>query len=77
MAREIKLSPKESRVLNYISKHGSIDSDQARKELGDARLSGTILGLRRKGYDIDTLRVDVINRYGESTWYGKYVMRND
>lgn len=70
----IKLSPKEQRALDYINKHGSIDQDQARRDLGDARLSETIMQLRRKGYDIDTIRVDVTNRYGEPTWYGKYVM---
>lgn len=69
----VKLSKKESRVVTYMNEHGSIDPDQARKDLGDARLSETILQLRRKGYAINTIRVDVTNRYGDPTWYGKYV----
>ena len=72
-----KLSNKEKRCLDYMREHGSIDSDRARQDLGDARLSETILQLRRKGYDINTLRIDVTNRYGEPTWYGKYVFANE
>lgn len=72
-----KLSNKEKRCLDYMKEHGSIDQDRARADLGDARLSETILQLRRKGYDINTLRIDVTNRYGESTWYGKYVFANE
>lgn len=68
-----KLSNKERRVLSYMREHGSIDQDRARQDLGDARLSQTIMQLRGKGYDIDTIRMDTINRYGEPTWYGKYV----
>ena len=72
-----KLSKKEQRVLNYMRENGSIDPDQARNDLGDARLSETILQLRRKGFGIDTLRIDVTNRYGEPTWYGKYVFSHE
>lgn len=72
---QIKLSNKEFRVLDYLNKHGSIDSDQARADLGDARLSETIRQLRCKGYNIETLRIDTVNRYGEPTWYGRYVLK--
>lgn len=72
----LKLSAKEKRCMNYMIANGSIDSDRARKDLGDARLSQTILQLRDKGVDINTLRIDVTNRYGEPTWYGKYVFAN-
>lgn len=71
-----KLSNKEKRCLAYMRKHGSIDNDRARNDLGDARLSETIFQLRGKGYDIATYRVDVTNRYGEPTWFGKYVLKN-
>ena len=78
MARDSKassMSPKMARALNYLEKHAGLTSDQAREKLGDARLSDTIMRLRRKGYDIDCVRVDIMNRYGEPTWYGKYVLR--
>lgn len=72
-----KLSKKEKRCLDYMHEHESIDQDRARRDLGDARLSQTILQLRQKGYNINTLRIDTTNRYGEPTWYGKYVFAND
>lgn len=71
------LSPKEARALAYLQTHKKgLTPDDARTKLGDARLSATILKLRRKGYKIDTLRVDCVNRWGENTWYGKYVYRD-
>lgn len=73
MAEEIKLSSKEARALAYMQDHGSISNKEALEQIGDGRLSNTIMGLRRKGYDIDCLRIDIQNRYGEPTWYGKYV----
>lgn len=68
------LSPKEARALSYLRKNGSITQDQARKDLGDSRLAVSIMGLRRKGYEIPCIRVDMTNRYGEPTWYGKYIL---
>ena len=71
---EIKLSNKEQRALAYIQAHGSISNKQALEELGDGRLSETILQLIEKGFNIETVRVDIENRYGEPTWYGKYIL---
>ena len=71
---KLKLSPKESRALKYLREKGSITQDQARKDLGDARLAVTISGLRRKGFDIPCHRVDIQNRYEEPTWYGRYTL---
>ena len=70
----IKLSNKEERALKYLEEHKSITCDQARKDLGDSRLPVTIMGLRRKGYEIPCARVDTTNRYGEATWYGRYTL---
>lgn len=71
----IKLSNKQRRALSYIRENGSISSKQAQEDLGDGRLSDTIKHLRDKGYNIVTLRIDTVNRYGEPTWYGKYVLK--
>ena len=67
------LTGKENRVLDYIISKGSISNKQAIEDLGDGRLSQTISQLRKKGYDIKTVRVDIVNRHGEETWYGKYM----
>ena len=76
MEEGIKLSNKERRCLQYLEEHGSIDSDQARQDLGDARLSETIFQLRNKGYKIKMLHMDTVNRYSEPTWYGKYILEH-
>lgn len=71
----VSLSNKETRVLQYIDQHGSISSKEAVDHLGDGRLSETILQLRRKGFNIETVRVDSTNRYGEPCWYGRYILK--
>lgn len=69
----IKLSGHEQRVIDYITQHGGISSKEAMEELGDSRLASTVKRLRDKGHNIQTLRIDTINRFGEPTWYGRYV----
>lgn len=69
----VKLTARQKRVVDYMNEHGGISSKEAMEHLGNARLSGTILSLRRKGLEINTLHIDTTNRYGEPTWYGKYV----
>lgn len=71
------LSSYERRVIDYITQHGGISSKEAVEDLGNGRLSGTIHNLRKKGYNIQTLRIDTENRYGEPTWYGRYVFGHD
>ena len=72
----VKLSAQEQRTIDYMREHGGISNKEAIDLLGDGRVASTILRLRKKGFDIRTLRVDIKNRYGESTWYGKYVFGN-
>lgn len=72
-----KLTAVQKRVVDYMREHGSISAKEAEVHLHNHRLSSTIEVLRkRKGYDIDTVRVDITNVYGEPTWYGKYIMRD-
>ena len=80
MAQEVKvlkLSPKQERVVEYMRQNGGISPKEAEDVLADHRLAVTISGLRAKGYPIKTLRIDVKNKFGEDTWYGKYVFGND
>jgi len=67
------LSVREERVFKYMREHGSISPQEAEKYLHNHRLSGTIHRLRKKGYDIETLRIDTTNAYGEPCWYGRYI----
>lgn len=64
-----KLTPRAIRVLNYMTKYGSISPLKALHELGDFRLSATIFELRQH-YEIDMKLKKSFNgkRYGEYTF---------
>lgn len=68
-----ELSSVEDRVVTYMNKHKSITPAEAEEHLHNHRLAATIFDLRKKGYQIDTLRMETTNVYGESCWFGKYV----
>ncbi len=70
-----RLSAREERVVKFMNQHKSISAAQAEEHLHNHRLSATIHQLRKKGYDIETIRVDMTNVYGEACWYGKYVFK--
>lgn len=72
----VKLSAQEQRTIDFMKEHGGISNKEAIDLLGDGRVASTISRLRQKGFDIRTLRVDITNRHGEPTWYGKYVFGN-
>lgn len=61
-------------VLDHLKKHGSITSLEAIDNYGATRLSAIIFNLRKQGYNIETVDVKGIDRYGNSVIYGKYVM---
>ena len=65
------------RIINYMKLHGGITSMDAFKDLGETRLSARIFELRKLGYDISTLEIESINRYGEAVRYGKYVLKGE
>ena len=65
------------RILEHLKKSGSITSMEAFQLFGITRLSARIKELRDKGYDIRTLMIDSVNRYGEDVRYGKYVLMGD
>ena len=67
------LTKRQTRVLDYINQHGGITPAEAESKLSNHRLASTIFNLRNKGFAIDTLRMDTTNKYGEPTWYAKYV----
>jgi len=65
------------RIINYMKLHGGITSMDAFKDLGETRLSARIFELRKLGYDISTIEIESINRYGEAVRYGKYVLKGE
>ena len=66
------------RILDYMKKHnGMITSQDAFKYLGITRLSARIKELRELGYNISTIMVDGMNRYGEPVRYGLYKLMEE
>ena len=65
----------ETRLLDYLKKHKSITVKEASEKLGNLRLSSTIYYLRHdKGYNIITKMEEALNRYGERTRFGRYIL---
>lgn len=60
------------RIIDYMKLHKGITSMDAFTDLGITRLSARIKELRELGYNISTIMVDGVNRYGEPVRYGLY-----
>lgn len=67
----------EQRIGDYLKSNGSIEPLTALSELGVYRLSDVILKLRRKGWDIETVKVKAKNRFGEPCNYAKYLLNEE
>ena len=65
------------RILEYIKHNGGITSMAAYRDLGITRLSARIKELRELGYNIDTVMINDINRFGEKVRYALYIKRGD
>ncbi len=62
------------RILDYISKYGSITQDEASYRLGVKRLASRVSDLKSKGYPITSEMVVVRNRFGEKCRVARYRM---
>lgn len=69
---EIKLTKRLQRVFDYMVEFGSITSLQAFVDLGETRLSGAIYELKKKGINVASEDVTVLNRYNEKRRVTKY-----
>lgn len=65
----------KQRLLDYLKRYGSVNPLEAWQELGIYRLSDTVLKLRKDGYQIETTRMDVKNRFNEKCHVAKYIFR--
>lgn len=72
-----KKQSQKQRVLDYLRKHEGIDPITSWQELGIYRLSAVILDLRKEGYNIETAKLGVQNRYGEDCTVGYYVLHEE
>lgn len=62
----------ELRLLAYLKKHTVITPMKAWDELGIYRLAAVVHKLRSSGYDIETDRINVTNRFGEDCNVARY-----
>lgn len=66
-----------SDILNYMIEHEEgITQMQAVRMFGATRLSGIIFALKKRGWDIETIMESGKNRYGKTSRYGRYVLKN-
>lgn len=68
---------KTKEVLKHLKKKGNITSWEAIQFYGATRLSAIIFNLRKRGYNIDSLMVEKMDRFGNESRYAKYILRED
>lgn len=68
----------KQRILEHLKTHGSIDPLTSWAELGIYRLASRINDIRKDGYNIQTDKKSVKNRFGEKVTVANYkiVMKN-
>lgn len=59
-------------VLDYINEVGSITALEAINELGVLRLASRISDLKKRGYNIESKMVNVLNRRGKTCRVKRY-----
>ena len=63
------------RVIDYITRFGSITSREAFTDLGVTRLASRICDLTKMGYQFDKVFESAPNRYGDPTSFVRYSFR--
>ena len=63
-------------VLAHLIEHGSITSIEAIQKYGCTRLSAKIFNYRKMGYEIETVRTTVKNRYGNAASVAVYTLKS-
>lgn len=61
-----------SRVLHHLLTHETLDPMTAWNQLGVYRLADVVYKLKKEGWDIQTVRKKVKNRYGEDCSVANY-----
>ena len=62
----------EERLEHYLIEHRAVNPLEAWVELGIYRLSAIVHNLKKKGMQIETVRIGVFNRFGESCNVAEY-----
>ena len=71
--QEETMTNKTEEVLKYLQNHKSITSWTAISDFGATRLSDIIYRLKKRGYNIITKREEIVDRYGNTCQFARYV----
>ena len=69
------MTNQEQRLLDYLKTNLKVSPMDAWIELGIYRLSDVVFKLRNKGYEIETERKSVMNRFDEPCNFAEYVLK--
>lgn len=67
---------KTQAVLEWLKTHASISSMEAIQNFGATRLSAIIFKLRQRGYNIETVKCEGTDRFGNKMQFARYYLRN-
>jgi hypothetical protein len=65
----------QERLIKYFKKSKTIDPLRAWTQLGIYRLADCVYQLRKKGFEIDTQKITVINKFKENCVVANYKIR--
>ena len=66
---------KTQKVKEHLTQYGNITSWEAINLYGATRLASIVYNLRQDGYDLRTIMIDDVDRYGEPNKYARYVYK--
>ena len=67
---------KTQAVLEWLMTHASISSMEAIQSFWATRLSAIIFNLRKAGYNIETVRCEGTDRFGNKMTFVRYYLRD-
>ena len=67
---------KTKAVLQWLHPGAGISSMEAIQSFGATRLSAIIFNLRKRGYNIETVRCEGTDRFGNPMRYARYYLRD-
>ena len=67
---------KTKAVLQWLQTGAGISSMEAIKQFGAARLSAIIFNLRKRGYNIETVKCEGTDRFGNKVQFARYYLRD-
>lgn len=67
---------KTSAVLQWLQTKASISSMEAIENFGATRLSAIIFNLRKRGHNIETVKCEGTDRFGNKMTFARYYLRD-